>query len=119
MTTSGSAEITTKWQQTLGSTVDAASYTTPTYLSYLVIDSYKLNEGETYRFDLLASTSTSTTTGYLEFTVNQGPSGGQFSASPSSGTELTTEYTFTASGWTDPEGTDYPLLYGFKYLDKD
>ena len=93
----------------------ASSYTTPTYLSYLVIDAYQLIEGDTYRFDLIASTSSATTTGYMEFSVNIGPRSGTFAASPSTGTELTTEFTLSASGWVDPEGTDYPILYGFKY----
>ena len=35
------------------------------------------------------------------------------------GVELTTEFSFIASGWIDPEDTDYPLLYGFTYNGKD
>ena len=56
-------------------------------------------------------------TAYIEFTVNIGPRSGSFVASPATGTELTTDFTLAAFEWIDPEDLDYPLLYGYKYLD--
>lgn len=50
--------------------------------------------------------------------MNQGPRSGSFLVSPEEGVELTTEFNFIASGWIDPEDSDYPLLYGFSYLDR-
>ena len=53
----------------------------------------------------------------MEFDVNTGPRYGTFTTRPTTGNELTTIFTLTANGWEDFEDTDYPLLYGYEYLD--
>jgi hypothetical protein len=42
--------------------------------------------------------------------VNRGPVPGALAVSPMSGVSLTTNFSITTSGWTDPEG-DLPLTY--------
>ena len=56
--------------------------------------------------------------GYSEYqvTTNSPPIKGKCQASPSSGTTLETTFTFTCSGWEDP---DHPLQYEFIYFRGD
>ena len=117
MSTSSANDVTTSWRQTKGPTISTTQFLTGTDLTYLVIEANTLSEGDTYRFEMNASLNFDIAVGVMEFTVNMGPRSGQFLASPTLGTELTTEFTFLADGWIDPEDTDYPLLYGYKYLD--
>lgn len=44
--------------------------------------------------------------------MNRPPAGGALACSPALGTALLTNFTITASGWTDPEA-DLPLAYRF------
>jgi len=53
----------------------------------------------------------------MEFSVNMGPRHGTVTVDPTHGNELTTIFTFSANDWVDPEDIDYPLLYGYTYLD--
>ena len=56
--------------------------------------------------------------GYSEYqvTTNSPPTKGKCQASPLSGTTLVTTFTFTCSGWEDP---DRPLQYEFIYFTGD
>jgi hypothetical protein len=48
----------------------------------------------------------------IAFSINRGPTGGGLAVSPMSGTSLTTNFSMTSSGWSDPEG-DLPLTYRY------
>ena len=108
---------TKQWFQVLGPTLASTDYSTPTNMSYLVIEANKLLEGNTYRFALQVETTGGISTASIEFSVNTGPRYGTFTTQPTTGNELTTIFTLTANGWEDFEDTDYPLLYGYEYLD--
>ena len=47
--------------------------------------------------------------------INRPPFGGTFSAEPPSGIVRQTEFELSASGWTDDDPDDLPLLYSFAY----
>lgn len=46
--------------------------------------------------------------------VNQGPTGGNSSVTPTRGTALVTTFTLLSLGWRDAEG-DYPLTYSYSF----
>jgi len=52
MTQSGDLDSSLSWHQVLGPALNSEDYSTPTNLSYLVIEANKLIEGNTYRFAL-------------------------------------------------------------------
>ncbi|CAB4035285.1 Hypothetical predicted protein, partial [Paramuricea clavata] len=79
----------------------------------LAIKPYSLQPGKKYTLAFQASRPTGTL-GELRTTllVNSPPAGGTCAVSPSSGIALSTNFTFTCDGWTDPES---PLTYEFSY----
>lgn len=84
------------------------------YLNLVVLTSL-LNSRDTYVFSLILTDSNN---GFLskasiEFARNAPPTPGQFLIDPSSGIELTTLFTFSASLWDDP---DLPISYEVVYF---
>jgi len=75
----------------------------------LVIEPGSLSRGTDYRFRLTA-TDANGHSGYSEVLVrtNEAPTSGSFLITPSEGTALTTMFSLSASGWSDP---DLPLRY--------
>ena len=92
-------------------------YSGPTNLSYLMIREDTLQAGQQYIFTLTASVNGVVTSADAKFEVNQGPEGGDVSVTPNSGIENETAFTMKAEGWHDGDELDYPLTYGWKYID--
>ncbi len=77
--------------------------------STLVVRTDGLSPASDYRFRLSA-TDGNNQSGYAEAVIrtNEPPASGQFLITPNQGTALTTDFSFSATGWTDPES---PLRY--------
>ena len=75
----------------------------------LVLSPSALAEKSSYTFYLTCDNSYAS----IAVTTNSPPIPGLFSVAPSTGTELTTEFQFTASLWTDP---DLPISYVFGFI---
>jgi hypothetical protein len=67
----------------------------------------------TYSFSLGCTAGGTTTMTKVTVTTNGGPINGMFYVSPSTGTELTTEFTFSTDYWSDP---NLPIMYEFGYI---
>jgi hypothetical protein len=76
----------------------------------LVVGTNMLPYNAQYVFTLQCAreSSTSASMNSILVTTNGSPSPGIFTVSPTSGTELTTTFVFSAMSWSDP---DYPLSY--------
>ena len=74
--------------------------------------------GASYIFRLRATYTNTRRPNYatttVEVVMNEPPSGGILEISPATGTELITQYTFSAPLWTD-DLSDYPLSYVLSY----
>ena len=77
---------------------------------YLVLARNALQRGYAYRFRLDASDANGAAAAFLTLSENLPPANGTVTASPSSGTALSTAFTLTASGWEDAH---LPLSYRF------
>ena len=105
-----------------GAIFKSEKYLTPLNLTYLVIDKNAFTPGDSYTFILTVTEQFGQATAEITFDVNEPPSGGSFSASPSFGDEYSTIFTLSASNWSDPDddlSLDYPLLYQFKYANQN
>ena len=82
----------------------------------LALTPSSLSEGSTYTFTLLVSMASGNETGQASVAVqtNSPPLPGVLTVSPSSGEELTTDFTLSASLWIDD---DIPLTYAIYYND--
>lgn len=86
----------------------------------LVIAPNTLTAGATYQIRLSAgyvlSSDKSILYGMAEtsITINEPPSGGEFSVSPSQGQAISTPFLWLATSWSD-DATDYPLSFVFYY----
>lgn len=79
------------------------------------IDTSYLTPGGSYLFTILASsTGLSTSSASITVTVNQPPSAGYLTVSPSSGVAFNTTFTLTSVGW-NVEAGGYPLQYAFSF----
>ena len=78
-----------------------------------------LTPGALYTFRLTA-VDTDGVSGYAEvkLLVNAPPTSGHVTVTPTSGTALTTQFSFNAPQWTD-DSDDLPLSYTFAYIVAD
>ena len=76
---------------------------------------YALVEGTTYTFYLNSAYEGSTAaSASVNVLMNEAPTGGTLTVSPTEGIALNTTFTFETAGWSDDED-DYPLEYIFAY----
>jgi hypothetical protein len=81
---------------------------------YLSVLPNSLTAGLSYSFALQCSLSTGIqVTSSITVTINAPPSSGSFLIDPSTGTEVTTSFSFQCNNWID---SDLPLTYQFSYL---
>lgn len=92
---------------------------TPLDLPYITFEENTFNEGEDYTFKLSASYNNGTANATLDFEANKAPNWGTFYINKNSGVEFVDVFTMKALDWKDPEEIDYPLKYGFRYIDDD
>jgi hypothetical protein len=72
--------------------------------------------GATYVFRFTATdTDLASASAEVAITVNAPPTSGYIEPEPASGTELQTEFSFTAAQWVD-DADDLPLSYVFAYI---
>jgi hypothetical protein len=79
----------------------------------LTFKPFTFSAGESYSFEISARQDEEKGTSIIEFLINKPPCCGSFSVTPSTGVERTTEFTFDANGYKDPE-EHLPLRYVFK-----
>jgi len=104
--------VTFKWEQISGSTVE--NQADPS-IPALQLSANSLKEGNTYNFLLSILNPSLINQASLTFSTNEGPKGGTFTVSPTSGTEFTTKFTYLADSYYDGDEEDYPLTYSFGY----
>ena len=92
---------------------------TPLTLPYISFAEDTFSEGADYTFTLRASYVTSSVSATVTFSINKAPKWGTFFCNLSSGVELVDIFELKALDWKDPEETDYPLKYSYKYTDED
>ena len=81
----------------------------------VAIDTSYLSPGGTYLFTILASSpESSTSSASITITVNQAPSAGYLTVTPTSGVAFNTSFALYSVGWNvEPGG--YPLEYSFSF----
>ena len=117
MQVQGTEDIEYKWDQTGGTNIDSSYILTPLDLSYICFAPYAFSQGNDYQFTLNASYGSQTAKATVDFIVNLPPNWGYFFSDKISGVEFVDVFTFSASDWKDPEETDYPLKYAYRYTD--
>ncbi|CAG9326220.1 unnamed protein product [Blepharisma stoltei] len=90
-------------------------FSSPLIYADLVIAQNSLLAGSKYTLEALINQNFVFT---WTFYVNQGPKGGSLSVTPSSGYEMTTQFSIEALNWVDPED-NIPIQYAFGYTISD
>jgi len=90
---------------------------TPLDLPYISFAENTFSEGGDYTFTLSASYEIGTASAIVDFNINKAPKWGTFFMDKVSGVEFVDVFELKALDWKDPEESDYPLKYGYKYTD--
>ena len=88
-------------------------------MPYISFAENTFSEGGDYTFTLSASYEIGTARATVDFNINKAPKWGTFFMEKVSGVEFVDVFELKALDWKDPEETDYPLKYGYKYTDDD
>jgi len=89
-------------------------------LSYICFTEDTFLEGGEYTFKMSASYALfGSASATITFDINRPPKWGSFFIAKQSGVELVDVFELKALDWKDPEETDYPLSYAYKYTDDD
>ena len=115
----GSSLVSYAWAQTSGPIIDSSKILTPLTFPYISFEKNTFIEGADYTFTLSASYNLGTARAHVEFNINKGPKWGTFFIDKTSGVEYVDVFEMKALDWKDPEETDYPLKYGYKYTNAD
>eukprot|EP00698_Gefionella_okellyi_P008012 TRINITY_DN1967_c0_g2_i1.p1 TRINITY_DN1967_c0_g2~~TRINITY_DN1967_c0_g2_i1.p1 ORF type:complete len:1090 (+),score=324.77 TRINITY_DN1967_c0_g2_i1:349-3618(+) len=93
-------------------TLTAGTNVVSTTLPSLNFLANKLQPGASYTLRLTGTSSTgSSTSATVSFTVNQSPSGGTITPSATTGTALSTAFTFSATNWASSTALTYEFYY--------
>jgi hypothetical protein len=96
----------------LGEGVGLCSSDPSLHCNYLVFKAGALTAGVTYSFQLDLTQGYLSARTSISISVNEAPTGGIFSVTPSSGKALVTQFYFLAISWTD-DASDLPLTFAF------
>ena len=89
---------------------------TPCHLCRLVARPAALRAGQTYRFEIVATSAAgATVSDKVTVVANTPPTAGQFTVHPQAGVELTTSFAFDSTGWSDLDGDAASLTHAFSY----
>ena len=89
---------------------------TPRHLCRLVALPAALRAGQTYRFEIVATSAAgATVSDNVTVVANTPPIAGRFAVRPSAGVELTTSFAFDSTGWSDLDGDAASLTHAFSY----